>query len=176
MPAMTFRELRETLRADFARDEFPWDRVTLVIFRFGQWAGSARARRRPAFLLWRIVDTLYLRLLIGAELPWSVKCGPGLILRHAGQGVIVNHHAVIGRNAHIFHRVTIGVGSFGGPPVLGDDVYIGAGASILGEISVGDGAAIGAGAVVVKDVAPGVSVVGVPARPVGSSAPPGVAG
>ena len=161
---MTFAELRETLRQDFARDPFPWDRMTLLIFRFGQWAGADKQRRLPAVILWRIADTLYLRLLIGAELPSSVKCGPGLILRHAGQGVVLNHHVTIGSNARIYHRVTIGVADEGGPPTLGDNVYIGTGASILGEIHVGDNARIGAGAVVVKDVPADSVAVGVPAH------------
>lgn len=168
MAAMTFAEFRETLRQDFARDEFLWDRVTLSIFRFGQWACASKRRRLPAVILWRLADTLYLRLLIGAELPSSVICGPGLILRHAGQGVVFNHHVRIGSNARIYHRVTIGVADEGGPPTLGDNVYIGTGASILGELSVGDGARIGAGAVVVKDVAAGTTVGGVPARLISS--------
>jgi serine O-acetyltransferase len=165
-------ELRATLRSDFAADPHPWDRITLVIFRVGQWAGAARRRRLPAWILWKLADVLYLRLLIGAELPPQVRCGPGLVLRHAGRGTIFHPGVRIGARARIYHRVTLGVADHGGPPTLGDDVYIGVGASVLGELQIGDGARIGAGAVVVtRDVPPGHVAVGVPARahPLGNS-------
>lgn len=162
---MTLRELRAVLREDFARNEFAPDRLTVAIYRCGQWANAdGRRRRHPAWFLWKLVDILYLRLLVGAELPHSAEIGPGLVLRHGGQGVIMHSHVRIGRGARIYHRVTIGVADRGGPPSLGDGVYIGCGASILGEIEVGDGARIGAGAVVVRDVPPGTVAVGVPAR------------
>jgi serine acetyltransferase len=163
---MTLAELRATLREDFERDEFAWDRTTITIFRLGQWANAGgRRHRHPAWFLWKVIDILYLRLLIGAELPHSVQIGPGLVLRHAGRGVIMHSNVRIGRDARIYHRVTIGVGDFGGPPTLGDGVYVGCGASILGEIEVGDRARIGAGAVVVRDVPADTVAVGVPARP-----------
>ena len=162
---MTTRELRETLRLDFAADPHTWDRVTLAIFRVGQWAASARRRRLAVWMLWKLADVLYVRLLIGAELPPQVRCGPGLVLRHAGRGCIFHPGVRIGARARIYHRVTLGVADRGGPPTLGDDVYLGVGASVLGELRVGDGARIGAGAVVVThDGPPGHVAVGVPAR------------
>jgi serine acetyltransferase len=162
---VTTRELRETLRLDFAADPHTWDRVTIAIFRTGQWAAAARRRRLPAWVLWKLADVLYVRLLIGAELPPQVRCGPGLVLRHAGRGCIFHPGVRIGARARIYHRVTLGVADRGGPPTLGDDVYVGVGASVLGELRVGDGARIGAGAVVVThDVPPGHVAVGVPAR------------
>ena len=72
----------------------------------------------------------------------------------------------------IFQNVTIGVKEDGRTeaPVIGDGVVIGAGAILLGDITIGDGAKIGAGAVVLSDVDPGQTVVGVPAKPVGGRA------
>jgi serine O-acetyltransferase len=157
--------LRATLRRDFEADPHTWDRVTLVIFRVGHWAAARRRRRVLVRMAWKIADVVYLRLLIGAELPPQVRCGPGLVLRHAGRGVVIHPGVRIGSNARIYHRVTLGVADHGGPPTLGDDVYLGVGASVLGELRIGDGARIGAGAVVVtRDVPAHHVAVGVPAR------------
>ena len=68
-----------------------------------------------------------------------------------------------GANVKIEHQVTIGA-ERRQSPVIGDDVFIGAGAKILGSVHVGDGARIGANAVVVRDVPPHATVVGIPAK------------
>lgn len=79
-------------------------------------------------------------------------------LPHGLNGIIVSHNATIGKNCTIFHQVTIGEGK-GGAPTIGDDVLIGAGAKLIGKISIGDGAKIGAGCVVTQDVPAGATVV-----------------
>lgn len=161
---MTWAEMKAALRRDFERNDSGSDRITVVVFRLGQYLHGKRRSRLPLWLLWRIADGVYLRILIGAELPPTVRCGPGLILAHRGQGVILHPRVVIGADARIYQRVTIGITEAGGVPTLGDDVYVGAGASILGGITVGDGSRIGAGAVVVKhDVPPHSVAMGVPA-------------
>lgn len=70
----------------------------------------------------------------------------------------------IGRNCSLIAAVTIGLRNSADFPTLGDEVYVGAGARILGGVSVGDRARIGANAVVVKDVPAGVTAVGIPAQ------------
>lgn len=91
--------------------------------------------------------------------------GEGLYIGHIG-GVIISQHAVIGKNCDISHRVTIGVSAMGrqGAPVIGDDVYIGTGATLIGKIKVGDGAKIAANTLVIDDVPEGATVIGVPGR------------
>jgi serine O-acetyltransferase len=91
--------------------------------------------------------------------------GEGLYIGHIG-GVIISQYAVIGKNCDISHRVTIGVAAMGrqGAPVIGDDVYIGTGATLIGNIRVGDGAKIAANTLVVDDVPDGATVMGVPGR------------
>jgi serine O-acetyltransferase len=70
----------------------------------------------------------------------------------------------IGRDCLFAQQVTIGYDDRGGSPLIGDRVRIGAGAIVIGPITIGDDAVIGAGAVVVKDVPPGIVVGGVPAK------------
>ena len=88
--------------------------------------------------------------------------GPGLSIPHAGT-IVVTGNAVIGDNCRIHTCVNIG-NHRGKAPRIGNNVYIGPGAKIFGDITVGDNAVIGANAVVNKDVPPGVTVGGVPAR------------
>jgi len=89
--------------------------------------------------------------------------GPGLFISH-GQATILSAER-IGANLWVHQGVTIGWDYQGDRrPIIGDDVFIGAGAKILGAITVGDGARIGANAVVVCDVPPGATAVGIPAR------------
>lgn len=88
--------------------------------------------------------------------------GPGLVIAH-GYGTILNAER-IGANCWIHQQVTVGWDYGGGRPTLEDDVFIGAGAKVLGAIVVGRGARIGANAVVIGDVPAGATAVGVPAR------------
>ncbi len=80
---------------------------------------------------------------------------------------MINKKAVIGKRCVILHNVTIGAkgpGNDVGNPNVGDDVYLGAGATILGSVKVGDGAVIGAGSVVTKEVPAQAVMAGNPAR------------
>lgn len=106
-----------------------------------------------------------LRYRMGINLPHATRIGPGLLIGHAG-GIVVNAAAVIGSNCNISHGVTIGStkGSRAGVPVIGDNVYIGPGAVLIGNIEIHDGAAIGANSVVTSDVPAGCTVAGNPAR------------
>lgn len=88
--------------------------------------------------------------------------GPGFVLIHSN-GVVINTSVRGGHDIKIEHQVTIGA-EREESPILGDDVFIGAGARILGAIRVGSNVRIGANAVVVKDVPDGVTAVGVPAQ------------
>lgn len=103
-------------------------------------------------------------LLLGAEIPAAVRIGRGLILPHAGRGVIIHPNTLIGQDVTIYHRCTIGVrGSSSDAPRIGDGAYLGAHAVVLGDIEVGARSRIGAGAVVIRDVEAGTTVTGVPA-------------
>jgi serine O-acetyltransferase len=94
----------------------------------------------------------------------GAEFGPGFVLIHS-QGVVINGEVRGGADVKIEHQVTIGAEKRQ-TPVIGDGVFIGAGAKIIGAVTVGDGARVGANAVVLHDVPPETTVVGIPARPV----------
>ena len=105
----------------------------------------------------------------------GAKIGPGFFIDH-GAGVVIGETAEIGRNVTLYHGVTLGGVSWSPGkrhPTLGDDVMVGAGAKILGPITVGAGARVGANSVVVSEVPPEATVIGIPARVVMEEAAPG---
>ena len=106
------------------------------------------------------------RWLTGIEIHPGAQIGPGLFIDH-GMGVVIGETAVVGAYVTLYHGVTLGGVSWRKEkrhPTLGDHVVVGAGAKILGPITVGDYSRIGANSVVVKDVAANSVVVGVPGR------------
>ena len=101
-------------------------------------------------------------MLTGAVIGRNAKLGEGLVILHT-HGIVINSAVRAGRNLILGHNVTIGTEK-GCAPILGDNVYVGTGAVIIGGIRVGNRARIGANAVVNKDVPDGATVAGVPAR------------
>ena len=99
----------------------------------------------------------------GADIPLNCNLGGGLVLPHPN-GIVIHPRSTIGPNCLIYQQVTIGEGSREGLPRIGGHVDNGAGAKILGGVTIGDHARIGANAVVLQDVPPGASAVGIPAR------------
>jgi serine acetyltransferase len=127
----------------------------------------ALARLREAAQRWKIpvVGAIFRRLqvgLFGAEISKDAQLGTGVLFLHP-VGVVIGGDSRIGDRVVFLGSNTIGSNKKSGFPRIGNDVVIGAGARILGEISIGDGASIGANAVVLKDVPPGASAAGVPA-------------
>jgi serine O-acetyltransferase len=92
----------------------------------------------------------------------GAEFGPGFVILHS-IGVVINSQVRAGSNVVIEHGVTIGAEKRQ-TPVLGDRVFIGAGAKIIGGVRIGSHVKIGANAVVTRDVPDGATVVGVPAR------------
>lgn len=106
------------------------------------------------------------RWLTGIEIHSAASIGRGLFIDH-GTGVVIGETAVIGENVTLFQGVTLGgTGKERGKrhPTLGDNVVVGAGAKILGNITIGSETMVGANAVVIRDVPPHSTVVGVPGR------------
>jgi len=92
----------------------------------------------------------------------GIKIGGGLYIPHPNGTVIVAEE--IGKNCNIIANVTIGMRNEWTFPIIGDNVFIGAGARILGGIRIGDNSVIGANSVVIQDVPDNTTVVGIPAR------------
>jgi serine O-acetyltransferase len=136
----------------------------LAVYRFGRWSS-----RRAQPLRW-LTSKVYGGLQLGVELgtgihiPRETRIGEKLHLVHAGN-IKIHSSASIGDRVSIMHDVTIGnTVERDGVPVIGNDVFIGAGAKILGGVHVGDGALIAANSLVITDVPPGHTAIGVPAR------------
>lgn len=120
-------------------------------------------RRVP--LLPRLISH-YARFLSGIEIHPGATIGRRLVIDH-GMGVVIGETAVVGDDVLLYQGVTLGgtaLTTGRRHPTIGNRVHIGAGASVLGDITVGDGARIGSGAVVVQHVPAGATVGGVPAR------------
>ncbi len=110
----------------------------------------------------------FARFLTGIEIHPGAKIGPNLFIDH-GMGVVIGETAEIGANVTLYHGVTLGGVSLARGkrhPTLEDGVVVGAGAKVLGAITIGRNTRIGANAVVVKDVGPDMVVVGIPGKPI----------
>ena len=102
-------------------------------------------------------------VITGSDIGRETKIGGGLILPHPN-GVVIHRDVIIGVNCMIMQQSTIGQLADGAVPVLGTNVYIGAGAKILGGITIGNNVNVGANAVVITNVPNGCTAVGVPAK------------
>lgn len=108
-------------------------------------------------------------VITGADIPLTSQLGGGLLIPHPS-GIVIHPSSVVGVNCLIHQQVTIGVNRGGNrASIIAGHVDIGAGAKIIGNITIGEHAMIGANAVVTKDVAPYDIVAGVPAKKIGST-------
>ncbi len=129
----------------------------MLWFRFGSWCKRKRIPVLPGAVQRWVMAWYGLEIWIGADI------GGGLYIPHPVGTVIAVKR--MGRNCSVIHAVTFGMRNVWEFPDVGDNVFVGAGARILGGICIGDNAVIGANAVVIHDVPAGATVVGVPARP-----------
>lgn len=104
------------------------------------------------------VIMLLIRLIYGSYIPYQTRIGKDVHFGHK-MGIVISPNAQIGCRVKIRQQVTIGSGF----AVIGDDVEFGAGAKVIGNVTIGKGAVIGANAVVVDDIPPYAVAVGVPA-------------
>mgnify|MGYP002820894796 CR=1 FL=1 len=123
---------------------------------------SYRLRKIPII---PILITYLIRLLFGCYLPYKLKLGKNFKIGYGGLGVVIHDRVIIGDDCHIDQNVTIGGTSKKYiVPKIGNKVYIGAGAKVIGPIVIGDNVVIGANSVVVKSIPSGSLVVGVPGK------------
>jgi serine O-acetyltransferase len=167
----------DNIREDWHTHNRQWNRHgfwLLAIYRLGRWRYtiSSRILRLPFSILYKLLGFAAVPLL-GAELPCEAIIGRRLVIEHIG-GIVISGDARFGDDCILRNGVTVGLRRTGipGSPQLGDRVDIGAGAKLLGPITIGNDAAIGANAVVLTDVPPGAIAVGIPARIIPRKADP----
>jgi serine O-acetyltransferase len=140
---------------------------SIACYRLGHWVNVERP-----FVLIRIplkiisyIATKFCVVFMEMDIDPQASIGGGLYIGHIG-GVHINPGAVLGKNCDLAHRITIGASAMGrqGIPVLGDNVYIGTGAVLIGKIKVGSGSKISANTLVMTNVPEGATVMGVPGR------------
>ncbi len=132
----------------------------ILVYRFFNWLHRKRLPGQPLrFLLERFIE-----ITCGISIPACCRIGKGFRIHHFG-GIIFHPTTQIGDNCTLYHGVTIGdSGGSGNAATIGDNVLVGAGAKIIGELSIGNNVIIGANTVVTKDVPANTIVVGSPAR------------
>lgn len=165
-----FKTMREDLRAALERDPAARNGFEVLTSYAGLHAvwGHRICHwlwKRKLKLLARWLSQIN-RFLTGIEIHPGAVIGGGLFIDH-GMGVVIGETSEIGRNVTIYHGVTLGGVSLKKGkrhPTIEDEVVIGAGAKILGAITIGECSRIGANAVVVKDVPRESVVVGVPGK------------
>lgn len=175
---MIFKECKYLFLSDLYRltgdvkfTSFLWNITLGDTFKFNFWMRICTYFRSGGYLkkicYWpaRLILNRYM-FRFGIFISPATEIGSGFFIIHCG-GIIVSEHAKIGKNCNISHEVTLGKGNRGkneGFPTLGDNVYIGPGAKIVGAVTIGNNVAIGANCVVTKDVPDYAVVVGVPGR------------
>lgn len=170
-----FARIKEDIAVVFERD--PAARHTLEILT--TYPGvHAILFHRLASACWRVglkwlarFIAHFARWITGIEIHPGATIGKRFFIDH-GMGVVIGETAEIGDDCTLYHGVTLGGTSWNKGkrhPTLGNNVVIGAGAKVLGPISVGDNARIGSNSVVVKSVEGGSTMVGMPAHAVGSA-------
>jgi serine O-acetyltransferase len=175
---MTYREYRFLVLSDLYRISNDLGTGALLrhlvrgsAFKYTFWMRTCRFTRahplcrHTIYHVARVMLTHY-TYKFGISIPFETSIGSGFYIGHFG-GIVVNENSVIGKNCNISHGVTLGEsnrGSKKGCPVLGDNVYIGPGAKIVGNVRIGNDVAIGANCVVTHDVPDHSVVVGIPGR------------
>ncbi|WP_430593432.1 serine O-acetyltransferase EpsC [Humidisolicoccus flavus] len=171
---MSFFSVREDIRA--ARGSDPAARGSFEIWLTYSGLHAVWAHRWN-HLLWTKglrffarLGSQFTRFLTGIEIHPGAQLGRRVFIDH-GMGVVIGETAIVGDDVLIYHGVTLG-GSADAPvkrhPTVGNRVLIGAGAKLIGAITIGDDVRIGANAVVVNDAPNGVTLVGIPARVIGA--------
>lgn len=159
----------ENIRADFQRykkvhaDRSDWAAsimgvmsygfIAVLVYRYGRWTRTIRPKvlSYPFKLLYVLLQFL-VDILFGINISTNSEIGPGLYVAHFG-GIFLHGH--MGAHCSVTQAVTVGYkggGKSTRPPRIGDNVYIGAGAVIVGDIRVGNNVVVGANTTVVKDV------------------------
>lgn len=144
------------LPRDLAKTLFTDGTFAMACYRLMQW--SQRRRLAPLAMLFNKLNAFFGQCIIGR----GAEFGPCFVLIHS-QGVVINGSVRGGAHVYVEHQVTVGAEK-NVSPTIGDHVFIGAGAKIVGPVRLGSHSRVGANAVVLHDVPEGATVGGIPAR------------
>ena len=137
----------------------------MVVYRLGRWRYTVRLTliRKLLSFTYKVLYKIA-QIITGIELPCEATIGSNFIIDHFG-GIVISGHAKFGDNCRIRNGVVIGLKNTEdiAAPIIGNNVDIGAGAKILGNIKIGNNVLIGANAVVITDIPDNSIAVGVPA-------------
>lgn len=165
-----FEQLRRDIDTILQRDPAAKSRLEVLLCYPGLRAISAHRRAHKHYLKGHHLRARLIsqraRHKTGIEIHPGAQIGQGFFIDH-GDGVVIGETAVIGENVTLYQGVTLGgTGKDSGKrhPNIGNGVTVGAGAKVLGPITIGDGSKVGAGSIVLKDVPPHCTVVGNPGR------------
>lgn len=175
---MRYQQYRYLVGSDLhrvARRSGAWALLRAVLFgdvyKYVFWMRTCRYTCHHPWLRYSLYPVAraflhHYRYKFGIDIPFNTRIGAGFYIGHFSC-IFVNENCIIGDNCNISQGVTVGTANRGaraGNPVIGDNVYIGPGAKVIGAIRVGDHVAIGANCVVTRDVPDHAVVAGVPAR------------
>ncbi|MES2501449.1 MAG: serine acetyltransferase [Pseudomonadota bacterium] len=159
-----FNHVKQDLKnyqGDWAAQGF-W---VMVVYRFGRWRYTINnvLLRKICSFVYKFLYKL-VQILTGIEMPCEVEVGDNFLIDHFG-GIVISGYAKFGDNCRIRNGVVVGLKNVAEPcaPQIGNNVDIGAGAKILGNIKIGNNVNIGANSVVLTDVPDNAIAVGVPA-------------
>lgn len=171
------QRIREDIKAARKRDPAATSDLEVVLtypgFHARELHRLTNALHDRGFGLFARLISHFGRYATGIEIHPGARIGRRLFIDH-GMGVVIGETAIIGDDCHLLQGVTLGGTSSRRAkrhPTLGNNVVVGAGAKLIGDITVGDNAKIGAGSVVVTNVPPNATVVGVPGHVVAYADP-----
>ncbi len=156
------------IRQDLANYQGDWAAQgfwVMLVYRFGQWRYTIKNSiiRKSCSFVYKFLYKL-IQIITGIELPCETKVGKNFLIDHFG-GIVISGYAKFGDNCRIRNGVVVGLKNVNEPcaPQIGNNVDIGAGAKLLGNIKIGNNVSIGANSVVLIDIPDNAIAVGVPA-------------
>lgn len=177
----------DNLRADFSRKRalyyskkgflkryvliyFQFGSMAVIVYRFGSWVINLRIPIIKHFLLFLYLPAkLFILIIAGVSIMPRTEIGKGFIIHNFSS--IFIYAQKIGENCTVQQGVTIGnIKGSAHPPIIGNNVYFGAGSKALGDVTIGNNIIIGANSLVITSVPDNCTVVGVPARIVSCAA------
>ncbi|RJQ36637.1 MAG: serine O-acetyltransferase [Dehalococcoidia bacterium] len=165
-----FRSLRNDIRACYAHDPAAVSLLEILLaypgFQARQWHRIAHTLHKWRIPLLPRLISHWSRFWTGIEIHPGATLGEGVFIDH-GMGVVIGETSIVGDNCVLYQGVSLGGTSLQRTkrhPTLGKSVVVGAGAQVIGNITIGDNSKIGAGSVVINSVPVNATVVGVPGR------------